>query len=536
MNTRKEHEESFKYNLLITNEEKIDLINKLIILFIIIGFISLLFTIFFIIYFQKTIFIISFILFLLSLLSLIIILIIKYRTKKRITIVKNNEEENEEENEDLSKNTEKEETILQIEKIEKINKRQFDFNNEIKKEEKNENILLIEKRGKLRGLSNDEIEKETKRAQLLEDMSVMGTIMKNQILKEKEVNPEKFISTEEIIQKESNDSQLYALGIFSKALQDQGMTTAIERNEDESDENAKKIAQTSLQFLVNGMSEKNKYNLHFEFGKEKNKLLLNEKEERKIFHDKLRKKLAEEFNINEEEIILTFPRKGSYQVTVIFKSHYFELKEEELLKKFNNEKGELGKLKKIEKGILLDGCILRPSMLDYRGNNQDGGWAGIGEKRGGEEYIPPIGWIGYGLKVLDVYNDNNWLGMNNTEGEWCVAYHGVACGQESKQVSHITGLIYKSGFKPSICGKATYDDDLRHPGKKCGLGVYCSPDISYAEIYAGEIEFNEKKYKCVLMLRVNPKKIRQSKSYPKEYLLEPDINEIRPYRILLKEV
>ncbi len=253
MNTRKEHEESFKYNLLITNEEKIDLINKLIILFIIIGFISLLFTIFFIIYFQKTIFIISFILFLLSLLSLIIILIIKYRTKKRITIVKNNEEENEEENEDLSKNTEKEETILQIEKIEKINKRQFDFNNEIKKEEKNENILLIEKRGKLKGLSNDEIEKETKRAQLLEDMSVMGTIMKNQILKEKEINPEKFISTEEIIQKESNDSQLYALGIFSKALQDQGMTTAIERNEDESDENAKKIAQTSLQFLVNGM-------------------------------------------------------------------------------------------------------------------------------------------------------------------------------------------------------------------------------------------------------------------------------------------
>ena len=98
------------------------------------------------------------------------------------------------------------------------------------------------------------------------------------------------------------------------------------------------------------------------------------------------------------------------------------------------------------------------------------------------------------------------------------------------------GLIYKSGFKPSVWGKATDDPDLRHPGKVCGLGVYCSPDIEYAESYAGITEFNGKKYKCALMLRVNPKKIRQSSSYPKEYILEPNTDEIRPYRILLKEV
>ena len=76
---------------------------------------------------------------------------------------------------------------------------------------------------------------------------------------------------------------------------------------------------------------------------------------------------------------------------------------------------------------------------------------------------------------------------------------------------------------------------MRHPGKTCGLGVYCSPDINYAEGYAGITEFNGDKYKCVLMLRVNPKKIRQSTSYPKEYILEPNTDEIRPYRILLKK-
>ena len=37
------------------------------------------------------------------------------------------------------------------------------------------------------------------------------------------------------------------------------------------------------------------------------------------------------------------------------------------------------------------------------------------------------------------------------------------------------------------------------------------------------------------MLRINPQKIRQSASYPEEYILEPTTNDIRPYRILLKK-
>ncbi len=365
-------------------------------------------------------------------------------------------------------------------------------------------------------------------------MNAMGTIIKEQILEEKKTNPKKFYTTKEIIQKKDEENNdIFALGIFSKALESQGMVTAIEKN---NDEDSQKSAQTTLQFLVNGMSDKSKYNLHFDFGKEKNNKLLEDENERKKFHDKLREKLSKEYNINEEDIIITFPRRGSYQVTIIFKSQDFELNEEELIKKFQNEKDELSKLKKIKSGIILGGCILNPSMLDYRGNNKDGGWAEKGEKRGGEEYIPPTGWIGYGLKVMDVYENNTWLGMNNCEGEWCVAYHGVARGKSYKEVSKITGIIAERGFKPSTSGAATDDPDLRHPGKTCGLGVYCSPDIEYAEGYAGKTELNNEKYKCVLMLRINPSKIRQSTSWPKEYILEPNTDEIRPYRILLKKV
>ena len=123
---------------------------------------------------------------------------------------------------------------------------------------------------------------------------------------------------------------------------------------------------TTMQFLVNGMSKRNKYNLHFDFGKEKNDKLLNDEEERIKFHDKLRKKLSKEYNINEEDIIITFPRKGSYQVSVIFKSKDFTFGEDELKEKFKNEKKELRQLKQIEKGIILDGYILNQQMLDYR--------------------------------------------------------------------------------------------------------------------------------------------------------------------------
>ena len=43
------------------------------------------------------------------------------------------------------------------------------------------------------------------------------------------------------------------------------------------------------------------------------------------------------------------------------------------------------------------------------------------------EYVPPIWWIGIGLKVIDLYHimDNAWIGTNNNPSEWYIAYHGV---------------------------------------------------------------------------------------------------------------
>ena len=73
-------------------------------------------------------------------------------------------------------------------------------------------------------------------------MNAMGTIMKEQILEEKKTNPKKFYTTKEIIQKKDEENNdIFALGIFSKALESQGMVTAIEKN---NDEDSQKSAQT----------------------------------------------------------------------------------------------------------------------------------------------------------------------------------------------------------------------------------------------------------------------------------------------------
>ena len=56
-------------------------------------------------------------------------------------------------------------------------------------------------------------------------------------------------------------------------------------------------------------------------------------------------------------------------------------------------------------------------------HNLTGKWA-HGENRGGRPYNPPDGWIGFGLNVLNKYDNgnNDWLACDGRPGEWCIAY------------------------------------------------------------------------------------------------------------------
>ena len=407
------------------------------------------------------------------------------------------------------------------------------------------------------------IEDMQKQKQTIEEMCILGDIYKKEIIEEKKTNPEKFVPIEKAVKTENKKDGLFALGLLAKKLENCGITTAIEdeekKNEEEKKEEKKNDESgTSLQFLINGLTTKKKFNLHFDINEERNEELLNNLEEQKKFINNLRTNLSKKYNIPEDDIIITNPQRGSFQVSVIFKSNNFNLDIEEFKEKFKNEK-ELVQLKEIQKDLLYTGCTLKKSMLDSRGNNCDGGW-GKNEKRGGEPYIPPEGWIGYGLNVWDRYDhekeggQNDWLSYDNRPGEWCIAYHGVGENYSSKEVAKAVNKIANYTLKskeqqnkdtnngnPNSINddeEEDYaeDDDIRHPGNKVGKGVYCSPNPEVMDDYAGTVEIDNNKYKMGFMLRVNPDKIRVPVGRQEFWVLNGNPDEVRPYRILIKKV
>ena len=265
-------------------------------------------------------------------------------------------------------------------------------------------------------------------------------------------------------------------------------------------------------------------------------MILEKGDEYNDFVNKLRLKLSKDFGVNPDEIVITYPERGSLQIQVIFQSDDFnKLDTNEFENKFRNEENypELSKLKTIHTDVLMSACKLCINQLDHRGNRSSG-W-GVNEKRGNKQYNPPLGWIGIGLNVLGKYDDedNTWIGMSNVEGEWCVAYHGVARNKPSEEVKDATGSIYKGGFRVGDAQARANNPDKYHPGKLVGPGVYCTPNPSTAECYSGISEINGKKYKTILMVRVKPNAIRSDDD--DYWVVDGTSNDIRPYRILYKE-
>ena len=184
--------------------------------------------------------------------------------------------------------------------------------------------------------------------------------------------------------------------------------------------------------------------------------------------------------------------------------------------KFKNENdfNELNNLKQIQKELIIKGCDLNLNILDNKGNKEFK-WS-KGEKRGGFDYIPPPkGWKGFGINVLNKYDNgnNDWLSKDGNKNEWAIAYHGIGIKMGSKfTLEKVTNCILKEGFKAGHGQAYAEDEDERHPGNKVGVGVYCSPDPLVMEDYAKDAEtttsVNNKKFIMGFMIRVKPDKIR----------------------------
>ncbi|CAG8808467.1 25983_t:CDS:2, partial [Racocetra persica] len=135
--------------------------------------------------------------------------------------------------------------------------------------------------------------------------------------------------------------------------------------------------------------------------------------------------------------------------------------------------------------------------------------------RGNVLYRRPCGWRRFALKVSGNYDNSNdgWLGTDTNA--WPVSYHGTS-KNNSKSIS-------EEGYLLSKGKRFAY-----------GHGIYSSPEVGVARLYAKEFDYNGDKYLVVIQNRVNPvdlQKIPKDITRVGEYWITKKDEDIRPYGI-----
>jgi serine/threonine protein kinase len=176
-------------------------------------------------------------------------------------------------------------------------------------------------------------------------------------------------------------------------------------------------------------------------------------------------------------------------------------------------------LTKLSKKEYVNNDILYPEDFDIRGNRQPYEYS-KNQKRGNEDYFPPIGWTGIGLNITKYDNWEIKCGNINKKGEWCVAYHGT-CLENAKNII-IEGL--KEGSRQH------YQDYKDKEGNQIGTGVYFARHIEKAEKYSKPCNGIQ----CVFMCRINPEKMKKIPKHEVYVVNDPRTDAI-PYRLLIKK-
>ena len=169
--------------------------------------------------------------------------------------------------------------------------------------------------------------------------------------------------------------------------------------------------------------------------------------------------------------------------------------------------------------------MINKEYLDCRGNTISPN-SSNNLFRGTKEYYPPYGWIGIGLKVLDIYGEKNWLEDTSKWSKWAIAYQSLSSNKIKEVLKNIVtkkGLIEGNNKKKN---KRNYD-------KLIGEDIYLTPYIDIAEGYTGNISLNKKNYKIAFMAKVLIKSINETEDGNFWKLNKKDV---RIYRILLKEI
>ena len=371
--------------------------------------------------------------------------------------------------------------------------------------------------------------------------------MKQQILKEKSRNSGIFINIINTLAtpglltdvQPSDEDYKYILCLIGQILENNGITVGIYKENNIKD----RIDLAAIQFIFSGLISKKKFKILFNFTE--NEILcikVQGEEYKKTLIGEWKETISKKLKVNKKLLILTNLREeeNKYYMDLAFNPDVTNINTIEE----NSIKQKLigGKIQDCKMIPLLEGCRLSSNIFDpnynsfYSKNNNNNTNNNNNQKRGKEDYIPPYDWAAYGINISGKYDfgDNTWLGNNNQEGEFAVAYYGVN-NLFHKNMQMIQNIISFMGNLES--GKTFMDQiNIRKPGEKCMEGAYFYKNPEIAENSSEIINIGGFDYKIMFMCRVNSKKIRQPESFPELWILSPTPDEIRPYKILIKKI
>ena len=350
----------------------------------------------------------------------------------------------------------------------------------------------------------------------ISDVSFLGTFLKDSITKEKKINPNNFIDPKKDIKRNETILPLYLLYNW---LEENGCQVAIERNPKDI-----RLNQFCLQQIFNNNAVEKKFTLVFD---EKYNEYFLKKENTNNLINTLKNDISKYLQIDSNDIFIMNPRGHQFTIDLYIKD-LSDFKRKRIEQYIRTRRKEIIIIKD---SILLEGCKLSQAILEPQFDMRPCDWPKV-SYRGMEKYYPPYNYMGFGLKVLDTYDngDNTWIGHCNQEGEFAVAYHGIR--SDIGVIRQILNSHLKAGKN-----QAYEDDEDLKTGQRCGRGVYVTPLIDVAEKYTKIFyveEFN-KSFRIAFQCRVDTKKIRQPKTKPEYWILNGNGQEIRPYRLLVKQ-
>ena len=253
------------------------------------------------------------------------------------------------------------------------------------------------------------------------------------------------------------------------------------------------------------------------------------------FSQKIINQISEKLSIDKEKILIKYNNNIIFVNDFIKTQTFSNLKFKDLRTYFPNLP-KLYEFKLLMEGFILYEYRIPKEKLDFKYNFINPNIS-LNNRRGKELYLPPYGWYGIGLNVLNKYDNNDWINKVDSSSKWAIAYYGFPKYLQEKDVKNkLKDIVEKNKYEieENLQINFCHSWDKRHEGKRVGIGFYLSPNINLIEGYSKTILFNKRKYKIILMAKVLIKNIKEPKYYNFWIINKKD--DIRFYRILIKEV